>query len=194
LSKEKNEVVVFPFIEGERIDLVAQNSKWVNLYCKWQNDPEVRRYARTALPESLEDVKKWFEPPPERGPRNHIFLTIYHKIDECPIGTIALVGINWLDRTALIYARIGEPKYWGKGLVVEAASLLIKYGFVELNLHKINARVYNPNKRSIRAAEKLGFKNVGIMKEQLFIDGEYVDEHWFSIFKKDWMDQKKTVK
>jgi RimJ/RimL family protein N-acetyltransferase len=194
LSNEKKEVVVLPFIEGERIDLVVQNSKWVNLYCKWQNDPEVRRYARTALPESLEDVKKWFEPPPERGARNHIFLTIYHKINKCPIGTIALVGINWLDRTALIYARIGEPKYWGKGLVVEAASLLIKYGFTELNLHKINARVYNPNKRSLRAAEKLGFENVGIMKEQLFIDGEYVDEHWFSIFKKDWMEQNKTSK
>jgi RimJ/RimL family protein N-acetyltransferase len=191
-EKEENNVV-FPFIEGERVDLVTQNSKWINLYCKWQNDPEVRRYARTALPETLEDVKKWFEPAPGRGVRNNIFLNIYHKRDKCPIGVIALVGISWLDRIAFIYARIGEPKYWGKGLVVEAAKLIIKYGFNELNLHKINARVYNPNKRSLRAAEKLGFKNVGILKNNLYIDGEYVDEHWFSIFQKDWKEQNRNI-
>jgi len=32
---------VFPFIEGETIDLVAGNSKWANLVCKWMNNPKV---------------------------------------------------------------------------------------------------------------------------------------------------------
>ncbi len=192
-EQEEKENEIFPFIEGERIDLVTQNSRWANLYCKWQNDPEVRRYARTSFPETLEDVKKWFEPSPERGVRNFIFFTIYHKKDKRPIGTIAFVNINWQDRNTLVYARIGIPEYWGKGLVGEATNLLINYGFTELNLHKINARVFNPNNRSLRAAEKLGFKQVAILKEQLYVDGKYVDEHWFSLFRKDWMAQKKKV-
>ena len=39
-DKNKEEVEVFPFIEGETIDLVAQNSKWAELICKWRNDPK----------------------------------------------------------------------------------------------------------------------------------------------------------
>ncbi|MFX1329861.1 MAG: GNAT family N-acetyltransferase, partial [Promethearchaeota archaeon] len=93
------------------------------------------------------------------------------------------------DRNAIIYARIGIPEYWGKGLVGEAAKLLINYGFTELNLHKINVRVFNPNKRSLRAAEKLGFNQVAILKEQSYVDGKYIDEVWFSLFKRDWMAQ-----
>lgn len=189
-KREKQKDLVFPFIKGERIDLVAQNSKWISLYCKWQNDPKVRHYARQAMPSILEDLKNWFEPSPQRGARDAVFFTIYHKKDKHPIGTIAFVRIDWINRNALVFGIIGEKEYWGKGIVVEAAKLLINYGFTELNLHKINARVFDPNKRSLRAAEKIGFKRVGIMKEQLYVDGEYVDEHLFSLFKKDWIEKK----
>ena len=34
-EKGKEEIEVFPFIEGETIDLVAHNSKWAELKCKW---------------------------------------------------------------------------------------------------------------------------------------------------------------
>ncbi len=190
-SEEKKEDIVFPFIEGERIDLVAQSSKWINLHSKWNNDPQVRHYARTIMPHTLEDIKKWFEPSPQRGARDAVFFTIYHKKDKRPIGTIAFVRIDWINRNALVFGIIGEKEYWGKGIVVEAAKLLINYGFTELNLHKINARVFDPNKRSLRAAEKIGFKRVAIMKEQLYVDGEYVDEHLFSLFKKDWIEKNK---
>jgi hypothetical protein len=43
-KEEENDV--FPFIEGERIDLVAGNSKWANLFCNWINNPKVRHYSR----------------------------------------------------------------------------------------------------------------------------------------------------
>jgi len=188
-DEENKEDVVFPFIEGERVDLVAQSSKWINLHSKWNNDPQVRHYARNIMPHTFEDIKKWFEPSSERGVREEIFFTIYHKKDKCPIGTIAFVRINWIDRNALVFGIIGEKEYWGKGIIVEAAKLLIHYGFTELNLHKINARVFDPNKRSLRAAQKIGFKRVGIMKEQVYVDGKYIDEHLFSIFKKDWMEE-----
>ena len=193
-EEEEEETEVFPFIQGERIDLVAQLSKWADIYAKWHNNPRVRQYARYEFPTSLEDVKKWFEGTPERGVRDFIVFVIYHKLDKRPIGDIGLNHINWVNRNANIFAEIGEPEYWGKGIVGEAAKLMMTYGFNELNLHKIHASVYNPNERSLRAAEKLGFKKEGILKEHLYVDGGYVDNHKFSILRKEWFERNKEIK
>ncbi len=185
-SKEE-EIEVFPFIEGETIDLVAGNSKWVPLVCKWQNNPKVRRYARNMWPHTIEDVKKWFEPSPNKQPKEFVVFTIYHKLDKRPIGTVGFGRINWVSRNANIFATIGEPEYWGKGIAIEANKLLIKYGFTELNFHKIYAGVFTPNKRSLRAAEKLGFEKEAILKEEMYVDGVYHDVHKFALFKRDWI-------
>jgi len=186
-ENKEDEIKAFPFIEGETIDLVAGNSKWAQLSCKWQNDPKVRRYARNMWPHTIEDVKKWFEPSPDRHTREFVVFTIYHKRDKRPIGTVGLGRINWVSRNANIFATIGEPEYWGKGIAIEANKLLIKYGFTELNLHKIYAGVFTPNKRSLRAAEKLGFEKEAVLKEEMYVDGEYHDVHKFALFKRDWM-------
>lgn len=193
-EEKEEETEVFPFIQGERINLVAQLSKWADIYAKWHNNPRVRQYARHEFPVSLEDVKKWFETPPGQGVRDFIVFVIYHKVDKRPIGDIGLNHINWVNRNANIFAEIGEPEYWGKGIVGEAAKLMINYGFNELNLHKIHASVYDPNERSLRVAEKLGFKKEGVLKEHLYVDGGYVDNHKFSILRKEWLELNKQIK
>ena len=187
-KENKEEVVeVYPFIEGERIDLVAGNSKWAKLSCKWNNAPNVRRYARNMWPLTLEEVKKWFDPPAERHIQEFVVFTIYHKADKRPIGSVGFGRINWVNRNANIFGTIGETEYWGKGIIGEATKLLIRYGFTELNFHKIYAGVFSPDARSLRAAEKLGFEKEGIIKESVYADGQYLDTHKFALFKRDWM-------
>ncbi|MHA1459305.1 MAG: GNAT family N-acetyltransferase [Promethearchaeota archaeon] len=193
-SKEdkEEEIDVFPFIEGEIIDLVAGNSKWVNLFCSWINNPKVRHYSRNMWPQSLEDVKKRFEPSPDRRIRDKVNFMIYHKQEKRPIGIVGLDEINWISRSANLFALIGEPEHWGKGIAVEACALVIKYGFTELNLNKIEAGIFSPNKRSLRAAEKLGFEKEAIIKEEIYIDGKYLDNHRFSLFNRDWLEKNKN--
>lgn len=186
-ENKEDEIEVFPFIEGETIDLVANNSKWAPLFCKWQNDPKVRRYARNIWPHTIEDEKKWFEPSPDRHTKEFVIFTIYHKRDKRPIGFVGFGHINWVNRNANIFATIGELEYWGKGIAIEANKLLITYGFTELNFHKIYASVLSPNARSLRAAEKLGFQKEGIIKEADYVDGQYHDDHKFALFKRDWI-------
>ena len=111
---------------------------------------------------------------------------IYHKQEKRPIGSVGLDSINWVSRNANLFAIIGEPEHWGKGIAGEACALVIKYGFTELNLHKIHAGIFSPNNRSLRAAEKLGFEKEAILKEEIYIDGKYHDNHRFSLLKRDW--------
>ncbi|MFW9940088.1 MAG: GNAT family N-acetyltransferase [Candidatus Thorarchaeota archaeon] len=190
MTKEENDGV-FPFIEGERIDLITVNPKWADLSCKWTNDPEIRHYSRNAWPTTLEEVKKWFEPSSDQGIKDFIVFNIYHKKDKKPIGIVGFNRINWLNRNANTFWTIGEKEYWGRGLAVEASKILITYGFTELNLHKLYAGIFTPNKRSLRVAEKMGFKKEAVLKEDLYVDGTYVDTHIFSIMKNDWMEENK---
>jgi RimJ/RimL family protein N-acetyltransferase len=172
--KEEDDAV-FPFVEGEIIDLVATNSNWANLICKWMNNPKVRHYSRNIWPKT-----------PDRQMRDFIVFTIYHKQLKRPIGRIGFSHIDWVSRNANIFAFIGEPELWGKGIAGEASRLIINYGFTELNLHKIYAGVFTPNSRSLRAAEKLGFEKECVLKEGMYVDGQYHDVHKFALFKRDW--------
>ena len=187
-AKEGKEVPVF--IEGETISLIPHNSEYIDLYIKWFNDPKVRKYAREIIPIRVEDAKKWFEES-ERGVPNYIGFVIWHKKDKKPIGTIGLGLINWVDGWANLGASIGEPAYWNKNITTEAAELIIEYAFNELNLSKLQACAAVENIGSWSVAEKLGFIFEGIGKQDMYVDGKYLDEKRYCLLKEDWYNSRK---
>ena len=80
-----------------------------------------------------------------------------------------------------------DPEYRGKNIGTEAGKLLVDYAYKELNLHKITARFFEPNKASLRVAEKIGFKHEITLKKEVYIDGEHIDVIEYATFKDDWM-------
>ena len=60
----------------------------------------------------------------------------------------------------------------------QAAALvrvLARWGFFELNLHRVQLKVYEDNARAIRAYEKAGFKIEGCLRQARFHEGGYHD-------------------
>lgn len=53
------------------------------------------------------------------------------------------------------------PEHWGRGLATESVGAVLKYGFENLSLHEVQARVVPENKGSIRVLEKAGMQKVG---------------------------------
>ena len=86
---------------------------------------------------------------------------------------------------------IGEPEYWGKGIVGEAAQLVLRYAFTELNLHKVRDSVFSPNERSLRAAEKLGLNKEAVVKQEMYVDRKYQDIHKWGLTKDEWLKKNK---
>ncbi len=187
---ETKETKSFPFIKGEKINLCATNLDHVDLYCGWMNLPETRKYARHRFPQTIEEVKKMFEFKKEEV-KGNIFFEVWHKEEKKPIGVTGFIHIQWFTRNALIWDMIGDPQYLEQGFATEATKLVINYGFMELNFHKITAEVFRPNKAFIRAAEEVGFKHEITLKKERYIGGEFVDLLNYVIFKKEWM---KTLK
>ena len=64
--------------------------------------------------------------------------------------------------------------------------VLVNFIFSEMNLHKISLLTYGFNKRTIRSYEKVGFKVEGVLKENIYREGQYHDELIMSIFKEEW--------
>jgi len=186
-EKENKEVPVF--IEGETISFIPQNSENINLYVKWLNDPEVRKYARSIIPSRVEDIKKWFEP---RGWEMPYFVSfeIWHNKDKKPIGHVGVGWIDWINGWANAFIRIGEPDYWGKKIATEATELLIEYAFNELNLNKLHGGVCVENIGSWSVAEKCGFQFEGIREDEFYLDGKHLGVKTYSLLKEDWIKRK----
>ena len=53
---------------------------------------------------------------------------------------------------------------------------LIRWGFDELNLHRIELSVDPSNAAAIRVYEKLGFRSEGCRREAHFSGGVYIDD------------------
>ncbi|MFX1489889.1 MAG: GNAT family N-acetyltransferase [Promethearchaeota archaeon] len=176
---------LFPFITGEIIDLFPLNPNHVSLYSKWENNPQVRKYARTAIPMTIEESKKYIVQSDSKS-RKIVMFEIWHKRDQKPIGYCEIGDFSWQNRNAYIGFLIGEIEYWGQKIGTELTKLLVDYGFKELNFHKITAEALSANTGSQRCLEKNGFKHQGTLKEDMFVDGEYMDMLLYGILKKEW--------
>ncbi len=61
-----------------------------------------------------------------------------------------------------------KREHWGQGYIPEALHAMIKYGFAELQLNRLEAFVIPGNERSFKVLSKLGFVEEGILREYGF--------------------------
>jgi RimJ/RimL family protein N-acetyltransferase len=172
------------FIEGDRIELRPFKVENAEIYLVWYNDLQIRRLSRMIKPLIIEKFREGIKT--TNSSNSRIKFEIWHKEDQKPIGDIGLGNIEYHDRNAEFGVVIGEKDYWGQNYATEAIGLILKYAFEEVNLHKVYATISAWNIGSERAAIKAGLNLEGTKKEDWFIDGEYVDTHIYSIFKRDW--------
>jgi ribosomal-protein-alanine N-acetyltransferase len=79
-----------------------------------------------------------------------------------------------------------NPAFWGKGIMTEALSAIIEYGFDQMGLHRIEVLISHHNKRSQKLMRRLGFKREGVLRDHYFVEGRFSDDVIFSLLKKEW--------
>jgi|SRR5665648_7252 len=137
---------------------------------------------------SKDNIKKWFEK--EELSENEVFFMIQTLCNDRIIGNINLEGLKNSNKNAFVGISIGDPLDWGKGFGTDAMSIILKYGFDILNLHRISLNVFEYNPRAIRSYEKVGFKHEGIQRKWVNRDGKRWDLIWMGILKRDWINSK----
>lgn len=144
-------------------------------YCRWMNDHATNRFLESRFyPHSIETLREYIVN--KQSDNLNAFFAIVLNDGGRHIGNIKLGPVDSHHRLADIGILIGEKDCWGKGYALEAINLIVDYAFYTLNLHKVTAGCYAPNKGAIRAFEKAGFVHEGVRKSHCLFEGEYVDD------------------
>jgi UDP-4-amino-4,6-dideoxy-N-acetyl-beta-L-altrosamine N-acetyltransferase len=166
-------------IDGKNIVIRAINQNDSSLILNWVNQPEIKYLIGTIYPVSDIEHEKWFQS--RLLDKNNKMFGIQTKNNEQLVGIVGLTNLDFINRNCELYIYIGEKDYWGKGLGSEATSLIVKFAFEELCLHRVYLSVFSYNTRAIKAYEKVGFKQEGLMKDSLYKKGKYHDKVLMSI-------------
>jgi len=130
----------------------------------------------------LEDAKKWIRSILKN--KKDYFYAIILK------DTKKLIGTTWINhiknRTGELSYLI-EKKYWERGYATKAVKIMLKFGFDNLKLNKICAKVNELNKSSIKILEKFDFKLKKILKKKarLKFTKKLYNEFYFELLKKE---------
>jgi RimJ/RimL family protein N-acetyltransferase len=98
------------------------------------------------------------------------------------LGNVWLHGIHWVNRNAELRILLGAEAAREKGHGTRACQLLLRFAFEKLGLHKVYLYVHASNPRACRAFEKSGFVREGVLKDEFFLDGQWVDVHRMAAF------------
>ena len=179
-------------LKGKLVTLRPVKRSDIAYFLKWFNDPEVIQYLGMYLPMTEMSEEKFIEDlGGSRAQTNAMFVIEATERNESkPIGSTSLNSINAKDHNATFGIAIGEKDYWSKGYGTEAARLIIRYGFEQLNLHRINSGAIGFNERSIRMHKKVGFTEEGRQRQAMFKNGAFHDHVLFGFLRDEWLKLK----
>ena len=159
----------FPVLKTGRLTLRQLSSTDDKEIFALRSNDTVNKYLDRKPSKSIDDAKNFIKTINENIQRNDsIYWAITLNDTDKLIGTICL--FNFSDDHSKV--EIGYellPHFQGKGLMQEATSKVIHFGFQHVGLHSIEAYTHSENKSSTRLLEKLNFKRDSAADENFTI-------------------------
>ena len=75
--------------------------------------------------------------------------------------------------------------WWRRGIMTEALTALIRFGFARMDLNRIEATVFADNAASHGLLQKLGFTPEGVLREYELLRGAFVDMRIHSLLRRE---------
>ncbi len=171
----------FPVINTERLLLRRISQNHINEIFFLRSDVKIMKYMDKIPAKTINDASDFIQKITEQEKNNEaITWAITIKGETKLIGTICF----WKILKEHYRAEIGyqlHPEHWGKGIMQEAITEVLNYGFKIMNLHSIEANVNPGNKASIRLLEKNNFTREAYFKENYFYDEKFLDTAIYSL-------------
>ena len=149
---------------------------------------------------TTEEVTRFISPPPTTVEGFERFITWTREqraAGQCvcfavvPEGMSAAIGLFQVRSIEPGFATaewgfaLGSP-FWGTGLFVEGAKLVVDFAFETIGVHRMEARASVQNGRGNGALRKLGAVQEGVLRRSFLRHGQYHDQALWSILDADW--------
>ena len=174
-------------IEGTLVRLRAIDMEDVDRYTEWFNDPEVTRHLSMRYQFAREAEEVWVRGQTSSmvtyGP---LHFAVESKEDGVQIGNVGFGQVLAENRKARLGITIGDKRYWSRGYGTDTMITMCRFGFDEMNLHRIDLTVNVENERAVRCYEKAGFTNEGRLRQAIFARGSYHDQFIMGVLRDEF--------
>jgi RimJ/RimL family protein N-acetyltransferase len=138
---------------------------------RWINDPATVRFNAAYRPVDEASHAAWFSSIGEDRSRVLFAIRAAGRL----VGTLQLLHIHPVHRSAELTIRIGAETDRGRGYGTAAVKLALRFCWDDLNLQRVWLQVFSDNARAIGAYRKAGFDIEGIQRRAAFVGGRWRD-------------------
>lgn len=172
-------------LDGKSIQLREMRIHDVPIWYSWFNDLEITQFMNKGQFPNTEMSQEDFYRKLTQSKTDVQFAIVDLQSEEL-IGIVGIHEISPIHRTGKISILVGNKKFWGRGAASEAIGMVVRHGFLKLNLNKLYAGVWDGNTGCVRAFEHNGFVREGRLSQQFFCQGRYVDEIFVGLLRDMW--------
>ena len=104
------------------------------------------------------------------------------------IGAIGYHGVDWRHRNTSIGYWLAEG-HQGRGIMTAAVRALVEHAFDGWKLHRVEISAAPDNVRSRAIAERLGFREEGVLREAERFAGRYADLVVYGLLAPEWAER-----
>ncbi|MBU7042924.1 MAG: GNAT family N-acetyltransferase [Theionarchaea archaeon] len=169
--------------QGSKVALKPLERKHLPKCVEWFNDPDITENLSFFEPIGLEGEQRWYEAMVKDAA---VKVYAIETIEGEYIGNVGFHDIDLHNRKAELGIFIGEQTLWDRGLGTETINLALNMAFKGLNLNKVYVKTFSRNKRAQTCFEKVHFIKEGILREDFFKNGEYIDCIVYSILAREY--------
>lgn len=176
----------FPILETNRLVLREITPEDAESIFNYLSDKEVMKYYGLEPFQSVNDALdeiSWYQSIRENNTGIRWGITLKGK-DEV-IGSCGFLNIIPQHYRSDIGFELSKD-YWGQGIAQESIEAIIKYGFEQLNLQRIQALIEPPNEASQKLVERQGFIKEGLLRNYEFTSGKFDNLYMYSLLKEDF--------
>jgi ribosomal-protein-alanine N-acetyltransferase len=184
---------IMEIVQTERLVLRDfEQADWEAVH-SYGSDLEVVRYMDWG-PNIEKETKEFIERAithTKEKPRGTYTLAIVLKQENKLIGGCGLYVSSPENREGWIGYCLHRD-FWGQGYATETAKALLKFGFDQLNLHRIFATCQPANVASARVLEKIGMQREGHFREHRWAKGKWRDSLLYAVLDHEWKELTST--
>lgn len=173
----------FPELETERVTLRKLTYEDAHDIFEYASQNKVSDNVTWEAHKTIEDTLQFVDFAKNRYEENKVApWGIEYKENKKIIGTADFVW--WQkDHRAAEVGYVLSPEYWGKGIVPEVVQEIIRFGFDEMDLVRVQALCFEENTQSERVMQKVGMTYEGTMYKRFYVKGEHKSLKMYALTK-----------